>query len=468
MQADALVLSRQIEHGELRPSELMARTLSRIAAINPQVNAIVSLRDHEALMQEAKAADTAPRKGWLHGIPMAIKDLSNVAGLPTTKGSPLFDGIVSDRDDLVVRRLRASGAIIIGKTNTPEFGLGSHTYNPVFGATRNPYDLRRSAGGSSGGAAVALSTGMVSLADGSDMMGSLRNPAAWNNIYGMRPTFGVVPDEPDGEIFLDQLSTLGPMARSPSDLAALLDTMAGRDPGWPHGYQIDATLPGLSEAVPAPRIGWLSDWGGGLPMEAGVIPLCEEALGQMAQIGWHVETPAPLFDLDAMWRAWVSLRSFSIAGARRMEAEDPARRDKLKPAMIWEIENGLALSAMDVHAQSLVRSDWCRVALRAFGDFDVLALPSAQVWPFEIDLIHPDEIGGVYMDTYHRWMQVVVPASLIGLPAISIPVGFGANGLPMGMQLIGRPGSDGMLLRLAEVWHQMTKWPQTRPPVLGG
>jgi amidase len=169
-----------------------------------------------------------------------------------------------------------------------------------------------------------------------------------------------------------------------------------------------------------------------------------------------------------MWRAWVSLRSFSIAGARRQDAENPERRRKMKPALIWEIENGLALSAMDIHSQSLVRSDWYRAALRAFEDFDVLALPSAQVWPFDVDLIHPEQIGGVYMDTYHRWMQVVVPASLIGLPAISIPAGFGADGLPMGLQLIGRPGADGLLLRLAEAWHQVANWPQTRPPVFSG
>ncbi len=193
---DALELSGRIAKGTLSPSELMDATLARIAAVNGEVNAIVSLRDYEALMQEAKAADIAPRKGWLHGIPMAIKDLANVAGLPTTQGSPLFnDDIAAQDDTMVASRLRAAGAIVIGKTNTPEFGLGSHTFNPVHGTTQNPYDPSRTCGGSSGGAAVALACGMLSVADGSDMMGSLRNPAAWNNVYGMRPSWGVVPSD---------------------------------------------------------------------------------------------------------------------------------------------------------------------------------------------------------------------------------------------------------------------------------
>jgi amidase len=464
LDADALDLSRRIAAGELSATELMEATLARIGAVNGTVNAIVSLRDPDVLLLEAAAADRRPQKpGWLHGIPVAIKDLANAKGLPTSQGSPIYAGSIADADDVMVARLRAAGAIVIGKTNTPEFGLGSHTFNPVHGPTKNPYDPTRSAGGSSGGAAAALASGMVTLADGSDMMGSLRNPAAWNNVYGMRPSWGLVPSQPGGEVYFDQLSTLGPMARSPRDLASLLDTMAGPTAGWPYERRFDPTLSTMDTAEPAPRIGWLADWGGELPMEAGVLSICASALAQAQDIGWQVEAAEPLFDLEAMWSAWIDLRSFSIAGDMQPEFGSPTARARLKPEMLWEIERGRGFSALHVFRQSQVRSDWLRAATLAFDTYDVLALPSAQMWPFDVDLVFPTEVAGRLMDTYHRWMQVVVPASLIGLPVVSVPVGFGSSGLPMGLQLIGKPGSDAKLLRLAENWHQMTKWPQKYP-----
>ena len=223
----ALAQSEALANGSLTARALMEATLERIDAVNGAVNAIVALRPRAELLAEADRADATPRVGWLHGIPIAIKDLSDAKGLPTAKGSPLFAGTIAQKDSVFVARIRAAGAIIIGKTNTPEFGLGSHTFNPVYGPTRNPYDHTRSAGGSSGEAAAALATGMLSIADGSDMMGSLRNPAGWNNVYGMRPSWGTVPPEPEGDMFLHQLSMAGPMARCPRDLAALLDTMTG-------------------------------------------------------------------------------------------------------------------------------------------------------------------------------------------------------------------------------------------------
>ena len=215
----------------------MQSTLDAIALHNPQVNAVISLATPSDLMKQAEFADQLPqdKRGPLHGEPIAIKDLANVAGFETSKGSPIFKNNRAQSDDIMVARMRAAGAIIIGKTNTPEFGLGSHTFNPVHGATANAYDHKRSAGGSSGGAAVALATGMIRFADGSDMMGSLRNPAGWNNVYGMRPTWGLVPSEPLGDSFLHQLATNGPMARSPKDLATLLGVQAGLDPRQPHG-----------------------------------------------------------------------------------------------------------------------------------------------------------------------------------------------------------------------------------------
>jgi amidase len=466
LRSDALVLSSMLARRELGTVELMQATLARIDAMNGAVNAIVSLRDHDQLLAEARQADQTTAKGWLHGIPIAIKDLANVKGLPTSMGSPLFAGQIAEADDLIVARLRAAGAIIIGKTNTPEFGLGSHTFNPVHGVTRNPYDLTRSAGGSSGGAAVALATGMLSVADGSDMMGSLRNPAGWNNVYGMRPGWGTVPAEPVGEMFLHQLATSGPMARSPRDLAALFDTMSGTDARQPHGVSSPHALPLLDEVPMQRRIAWPGDWGGALPFEPGLLELCAVALEQIESMGHEIEAISPPFDMETMWHSWIDLRSFSVTCSLQAIYGDEAKRIHLKPAAIWEVERGLAMSAMQVQAASIIRSDWFRQAHALFERFDVLALPSAQMWPFEADIVHPEKLAGVHMDTYHRWMQVVIPASLIGLPVVNIPVGFGNAGLPAGLQLIGARGNDAQLLQLAEHWHQATHWPEKSPPAL--
>lgn len=461
----ALALRAQMDGGDLTAEAVMAQTLDRIAAVNPTVNAIVSLRDADTLLTEARAADAAPKAGWLHGIPIAIKDLANAKGLPTSMGSPLFAGQIAQADDIMVSRVRAAGAIIIGKTNTPEFGLGSHSINPVFGATRNPYDTGRSAGGSSGGAGVALATGMLSLADGSDMMGSLRNPAGWNNVYGLRPTWGLVPAEPLGDNFLHQLATNGPMARTPSDLAALLDTMAGPDPRQPHGYEAPAMLPQIGGGADGVRLGWLGDWGGAYPMEEGVLSVCETALTQMETMGVSVDAMGAPFSRDAIWEAWITLRSWSVAGGLGALHADPTQRAQLKGTAIWEIERGCAMSAMDVHRASVIRSDWFKTAANLFDAYDVLALPSAQMWPFDVTIDWPRDLAGTAMDTYHRWMEVVVPASLLGLPALCIPAGFGGpHDMPMGLQLIGRRGSDALLLRIAQAWHDMTNWPNRRPP----
>src|SRR6056297_3056297 len=308
---EARAQAAAIAAGEVSAEALMQATLARIAEVNPRLNAVVSLQDEGVLLAEAKAADNRTPEGPLHGLPIAIKDLADAKGLPTSHGSPSFAGQVAARDSLHVARLRAAGAIVIGKTNTPEFGLGSHTYNPVHGATCNPYDPSVSCGGSSGGAAVALATGMLSIADGSDMMGSLRNPAGWNNVYGMRPSWGRVPAEPGGDTFLHQLSTNGPMARSPADLALLLNVMSGPDPRQPHGRN-EAEIGALSGEVAGKRIAWLGDWGGAWPFEAGILDLCQHALTVMEDLGCVVEPLAAPFDRDALWESWALLRSWQV------------------------------------------------------------------------------------------------------------------------------------------------------------
>ncbi|MFN3937236.1 MAG: amidase [Gemmobacter sp.] len=463
----ATELADQIARRAISCTEVMAAFLDRIEAVNPRLNAIVAMRDRDTLMAEARTADAGPRRGWLHGMPLAVKDLVQVAGVRSTWGSPIFADHVPDRDDLLAARLRAAGAILVGKTNTPEFGLGSHSFNPVHGVTANPYDTARTAGGSSGGAAAALAARLVPVADGSDMMGSLRNPAAFCNVYGFRPTWGRVPGDPVGDTFLHQLATDGPMARTVEDIARLLGILAVPDPRVPHGMPAEPFAEELDTDPRGLRIGWLGDWGGSYPMEAGIIETCETALCGFEDLGCRVEPLPPPFPAARIWDAWTTLRAWAVAGRLGVLHADPAKRSRLKPEAVWEIERGLALSAMEVHRASVLRSDWFSAAAALFERFDVLALPSAQVWPFPKDLRWPRMVADRPMDSYHRWMEVVVPAGLIGLPVLAVPAGFGPDGLPMGLQLIGRRGADRAVLRLGQAWHRATDWPGRRPPGQG-
>jgi amidase len=452
-----------IKAGALSVSELMQETLARIELVNPKVNALVNILNKEAC-EKLTSAD-CPVGGALGGVPMAIKDLANVKGFKTTEGSPLYSERVARKDDQMVARLRAAGALFIGKTNTPEFGLGSNTFNPVYGKTKNPYDLTRTCGGSSGGAAVALATRMLSISDGSDMMGSLRNPAAWNNVYGLRPTWGLVPPEPSGEIFLSQLSTLGPMARSPKDLALLLDVQANHFDNKSDVSQSKS----FSNFTAQPRmkgikIGWLGDWGGTLTFEDGLLDLAQKALNEMSSLGAIIHDLKAPFAMNDIWASWCDLRAWQITNGLRDIYEDIEKRKYLKPEAVWEIENGFSLSGQDIYNAALKKSKWYNSASELFEKFDLLVLPSTQVWPFNLEKIYPVSINNQKMDTYHRWMQVTIPAGLLGLPVVNIPIGFGKTGLPAGIQLIGSRGSDGYILSIAQAWHEHTKWPYVNIP----
>ena len=456
-------LADKIKTKELSSVEVMQATLDRIDQVNGTVNAIVSPRAHEACLADAKAADETENKGPLHGLPVAIKDLANAEGLHTSMGSPIFNGNIAQNDDLFVARMKAAGAIVVGKTNTPEFGLGSHTYNPVHGTTVNPFDPNKSAGGSSGGAAAALVTGMVALADGSDMMGSLRNPAAWNNIYGLRPTYGLVPLDMPGDMFSHQLAVAGPMGRTPRDVAMLLDVQAGFDARHPHSFEQPLASPQLGGDLEGMRFGWLGDWGGAYAMDAGVLQTCEDALRHFEALGANVEHIAPPFAAEQMWESWVKLRAWANAGGKLGLYENPKTRALLKDDAIWEIETGMALSAIEVHKMSHIRTQWFTKLNELFAQFDALILPSAQVWPFPKDWTSPSEIAGRGMDTYHRWMEVVVPASLVGIPALNIPAGFNESGLPMGMQILGPRHSDAKLLKIGARWHDACDFKLCKP-----
>ncbi len=455
------VLAR-IAGREISCVEVMTAYLARIEAVNPSINAIVSLRDVDDLMAAARAADAAKVGGPLHGLPFAVKDLVATKGLRTTYGSPVFAGFVPQKDDILAARMRAAGAIFIGKTNVPEWGQGSHSFNPVHGVTRNPYDPSRTAGGSSGGAAAALAARMLAVADGSDMMGSLRNPAAFCNVYGFRPTWGLVPADAVGDTFLATLATEGPMARTIDDLALLLDVQAGENPLVPFGRASRFTAPEPAD-LRGKRIGWLGDWGGAYAMEPGILALSEAALQVFTDQGAVVEPVAAPFPAAQLWQSWVTLRAMLSAGSKRALYDDPAQRAQTKPETLWEIEQGLGLSAQAVYEASVIRSRWYARAARLFENYDALVLPSAQVWPFPAEWRWPQSINGTAMDTYHRWMEVVIPASLAGLPALALPAGFGANGLPMGIQLIGRSGADAAILAMGQAYHMATDWPAQAP-----
>lgn len=448
-------LSDKIARREISPVDLMRDVLGRIAAVNGGLNAVVALRDRETLMGEARLAEAMPPEGWLHGIPVAVKDLVGVRGVRSTWGSPILKDNVPTVDDGLARRLRAAGAIIIGKTNVPAFGLGSHTVNPVYGPTRNPYDPSRTAGGSSGGAAVALAARMLPLADGSDMMGSLRNPAAWNNVYGFRPTAGLVPGEPRDSVFQHRLSTDGPMARDVDDLDRLLETLSD-----------GAHRAGLAPAPARPRIGWLADWGGAYPMAPGILAQSERALGVMEDLGWSVEPMRPPFAAEALWESWCVLRQFAVAMNLGPYWREEAHQALLPAQAKWEITHGFARKVAEVEWAAETRAAWLDAAREMFGHYDAVVLPATQLWPFAVETTWPQTIAGRSMDSYHRWMEVVVPASLAGLPALALPAGFGADGLPAGVQLIGAPGRDAMLLALGRAYHAATDWPGKMPPPL--
>lgn len=458
----AVDLAAAIRTGRLSSRETVAAFLDRIEAVNPRVNAIVSLRPRADILADAAAADAALARGEavgpLHGLPIAIKDLSLTKGLRTTFGSPIFADLVPDEDDYHVERIRRAGAIIIGKTNVPEFGFGSQTYNPVFGPTRNAFDQSLNAGGSSGGASVALALNLLPIADGSDMGGSLRNPAGYNNIYGFRPSQGRVAAGPQFEAFFAQMGIEGPLGRSVRDLTLLLSVQAGYDRRSPLSLADTGEdwLGALEATTREPRVAWLGDLGGHLPFEKGVPDLCAAALGLSEDNGWRVEPFVPDFDFERLWQAFVTLRHATSGAGLAAHLDHARNRDMLKPEARWEAEGALNLTAPQIYAAGRARTDWFKTVLGLFERFDLLAIPTAQVFPFAIETHWPKDVAGRAMDTYHRWMEVAALATMAGCPAINVPVGFDAAGRPMGMQLIGRPRGDMAVLQAAAAYERFT------------
>ena len=468
---DGTELSHAIQAKQLSCVEVMSAYLRHIDALNGRVNALVALQDPEQLLQQAQERDVQLARGEylgpLHGIPHAVKDLQPVRGIRTTLGSPIFKDFVPAADSLMVERLRNAGAIFIGKTNTAEFGLGSHTYNPVYGVTRNAYDQSRSAGGSSGGAAAALALRLVPFADGSDFGGSLRNPVGWNNVLGFRTSIGRVPrDTP--ETWLPSMSVLGPMARNVADLALLLSVQAGHDPRVPLSIDGDGAIfrSRFEHLRKGTRIAWGGDLSGATPCEPGVLEVCKSAMNAFEALGCHVDEAHPEFDFEALWGAVVKLRAWLEGTALLPYYEDSLKRALLKPEAIFEVETALKLSARDVTAASVIRTEWYHVMRRFFERYDFLVLPTAQVFPFPADLHWPERIGTNVMRTYHEWMKGTLLVSMSGCPSLAVPAGFNAEGLPIGIQIIGRDRRELDCLSLAHAYEAATNWTKARPPPL--
>jgi amidase len=469
---DAIALSKAIQSREVSCIEVMSAYLDQIDALNPSVNAIVALQERGILLEQARERDRQLRRGetlgLLHGFPQAVKDLHAVKGIRMTSGSPILKDFVPLTDGIMAERLRKAGAIFIGKTNTPEFGFGSHTYNPVYGATHNAFDTTRSAGGSSGGAAVALALRMLPVADGSDYGGSLRNPAGWNGIYGFRPSIGRIPYDARDE-WLPSVGVAGPMARNVADLAMLLSVQAGFDSRLPLSLDGDGAgfLALMEKSFKGTRVAWGGDFRGHAPCEPEVLEVCRSAALSLESLGCVVEDALPEFNFDLLWQATIHLRGWQQGGPLLPFYRDENKRALLKPEVIFEIETGLRQSAYDITAASNVRGAWTQAVRKFLESYDFLILPTAQVFPFDINRHWPQEIAGRAMQTYHEWMKGALFVSMSGCPALAVPAGFGGQGLPIGIQIVAPNRQEFACLQLAHA-YESTLGPASRrlPPLL--
>jgi amidase len=463
--ATASDLARRIRRRELSAADVVEAHLTQIDRVNPKVNAVVTLVAEEALRQ-ARAADDALARGEdvgpLHGLPVAHKDMALTAGIRTTFGSPVLRDFVPSEDSLIVERLQQAGAITIGKTNTPEFGAGSQTYNEVFGETLNPYDPTKTCGGSSGGAAVALACGMVPIADGSDMGGSLRNPASFCNVVGLRPSPGRVPVWP-AMAGWSTWNVDGPMARTVGDVALMLRAIAGPDARSP----ISLDDPGDTFARPlerdfrGARVAWSRDLGG-LPVDSRVTGVIEGERHVFESLGCIVEDATPdLTDADEIFhilRAW----QFELSLGTLFDHQ----RDMLKETLAWNIEEGRKLSGPRIGWAERRRTDLYHRVRTFMETYEFIVLPVSQVPPFDVKQRYVTEIEGTPMETYIDWMKSCCRVTVTGCPAISVPCGFTEEGLPVGVQIVGRQRDDFGVLQLAHAFEQATGFWQQRPPAL--
>jgi amidase len=457
-------LVARIRAREISAREVMTAFLAQINRLNPNLNAIISRLDDDVCLRLADDADRALARGGdvgpLHGLPTAFKDLEPAIGFPFTKGSPIFKDLIATEDSVVVERIRRAGAIPIGKTNVPEFGMGSHTYNSVFGTTRNPYGHSRSAGGSSGGAGAALAAGMLPFADGGDLGGSLRNPANFNNIVALRPSVGLVPNAPVPIPFVG-VGVKGAMARSVPDVAYVLSVIAGADARDPMCFasQPRALAGPLDRDFTGARVAWCPDLGG-LPLDRRVRAVLAAQRQTFEDLGCDVEEACPDFgNVDEIFmtvRTWASWNTYGPL----LEAHRPL----MKPEAVWEIERGAKVSGDDL-ARALVQQGQLLERMRVFQErYEFLVCAVNQVPPFDAAIAWPRSIDGVTMDTYISWMKSAYWISTTCRPAISVPAGFTDDGLPVGIQIVGRYRDDLNVLKIAHAFEQATGVGQRRPP----
>jgi amidase len=460
----AVEMARLIRARKLSAREALAAHLKQIERVNPKVNAIVTLVAEMAAESAAKADEMQARKeklGPLHGLPVAHKDLMETRGIRTTFGSPLYKDNVPTEDDIVVERMRRAGAITIGKTNTPEFGAGSQTFNKVFGATLNPYDLTKTCGGSSGGAAVALACGLAPVASGSDTGGSLRNPAAFCNVAGFRPSIGRVPN-PKAAFAWSTLSTSGCLGRSIADLAFALSAIAGPDPRAP----LSINEPGELFARPlqrdfkGTRVAWFKDLGGA-PFDARVRTVIDGHRKTFESLGCIVEQAEPDFAPAEIsfrrLRAWNSANTYRV----RLREHPDGFKDTLKA----EIEEGLRLTAAELGDAETAHSELWRHFQAFLEKYDYFVLPTTQLPPFDVNLPYPSEIAGVKFTSYIDWMKSCWYISATGNPAASVPAGFTPEGLPVGLQIVGRQRDDFSVLQIAHAFEEATGFGKKHPAI---
>ena len=439
----ACAVTDLLRRGKVSPLELIDAALARIASVNPKVNALVTIGEERARAQARRLMQVPiEARGMLAGLPIAVKDLNDVAGLRTTYGSPIFANNVPERSDIMVETLEGNGAIPLAMSNTPEFGAGANTFNEVFGETLNPWNTRLNAAGSSGGSAVALATGQVWLATGSDLGGSLRTPASFCSVLGLRTSPGRVASGP-GEQRFDTLSVNGPMARNVEDIALMLDAMAGwhlEDPvSLPKPDEPFLTrarkrkTPGRVALVLAPA---------GLPIEPAVIAGCRAAADKLAGAGIAIEEASP--DFGGVGQAFQTLRAVDYAATMATLLKN--HRDKLKPEVIWNTEKGLALKPEEIGKALLRRSRLYGDMVAFFRTYDAIILPAAPVLPRDVKERWPREINGVQLDNYVEWLKLAALITMTTCPSLALPAGFSADGRSIGIQLVGKPRGEADLL----------------------
>ena len=456
---------QNIQSSKLSIKELMEYYLDRIEKYNTDLNAIVLLKDKETLISEAVKKDNLKEtRKPLNGIPIAIKDLSDVVGIRTTYGFPGTKNYLPQKNSLFVDRLVKSGAIIIGKTNTAELGVGGHTINRLFGPTSNCYDFSKSAAGSSGGASSAVAAGLLPFADGTDQMGSCRGPAAYANIYGYRPTPGLISVDRSKDRKIPILTTPGCLARTPNDMAFLLDEIVGSD--IKDDYSFDLNQSFKNQKIDEKdfiniKIGWLSNMSSNYKIENKILDICEKQLKKLEDLNIKIEKLKPDFDHEALWSSWTTFRSRSIYDdTLAMNIKDITT---MTYQAIWEYNNGKNISDKDLQIAKDQKNKCYEQIENIFNNFDFLALPSAQIFPFDKNLQFPKKINTFELDTYHRWLEVFILSSLLELPTITVPVGFNEKGIPMGMQIIGKKKSDLKLFAFAKKYEEIFNFSKFKP-----